>query len=180
MKKLIIITSLIFLQLFTTQFLSPLTAQEKPPVLNVYFSPNGGSLDAILNQLISAKKTIFIHAYEITSPKIEKEIVKAHRRDLKIEIIIDHTRSTSKDSMAIFLFKQGVSVLTDKKHPKSHNKVIIIDREFIITGSYNFTKAAEKNAENVIIIMDPKIAEIYIKNFKEHAEHSKPFTPKEK
>lgn len=180
MRKSLIITALILSQFLTITIPNQITAQETKPAWQVYFSPRGGATDAILNQLRSAKKTVLIHAYEITSPKIEKEIGEAHRRGLKIEIIIDNTRSTAKDSRAIFLYKQGVRVLTDRKHPKSHNKVIIIDGEIVITGSYNFTNAAEKNAENLIIIHDPKIAAIYIKNWNDHAEHSKPFAPNDK
>jgi len=43
----------------------------------------------------------------------------------------------------------------------------------VITGSFNFTKAAEeKNAENLLIIHSNKLAELYIKNWREHAQHS--------
>ena len=42
---------------------------------------------------------------------------------------------------------EGINVLIDSSHAIAHNKVIIIDRETVITGSFNFTKAAEeKNA----------------------------------
>ena len=48
-----------------------------------------------------------------------------------------------------------------------------IDGEIVITGSFNFTKAAEQNnAENLLIIYDKKLAERYIKNWKEHERHS--------
>jgi phosphatidylserine/phosphatidylglycerophosphate/cardiolipin synthase-like enzyme len=43
----------------------------------------------------------------------------------------------------------------------------------VITGSFNFTKAAEeKNAENLLVVRDRKLAERYIKNWEEHAGHS--------
>jgi phosphatidylserine/phosphatidylglycerophosphate/cardiolipin synthase-like enzyme len=50
---------------------------------------------------------------------------------------------------------------------------MIIDGEIVITGSFNFTKAAEeKNAENLLIIKDKDLAGKYIENWKNHAEHS--------
>jgi phosphatidylserine/phosphatidylglycerophosphate/cardiolipin synthase-like enzyme len=50
---------------------------------------------------------------------------------------------------------------------------MIIDRETVITGSFNFTKAArEKNAENLLVIHDKKLAEWYIKNWQQHERHS--------
>jgi phosphatidylserine/phosphatidylglycerophosphate/cardiolipin synthase-like enzyme len=43
-----------------------------------------------------------------------------------------------------------VPTMIDAQHAISHNKVMIIDGETVLTGSFNFTKAAqEKNAENV-------------------------------
>jgi phosphatidylserine/phosphatidylglycerophosphate/cardiolipin synthase-like enzyme len=59
----------------------------------------------------------------------------------------------------------------------AHNKIMIIDGETVITGSFNFTKAAEeKNAENLLVIRDKKLAEQYIKNWKEHERHSEVYT----
>ena len=51
----------------------------------------------------------------------------------------------------------------------------------MITGSFNFTKAAEeKNAENLLIIHDKKLAERYTKNWQEHAGHSEVYAGREK
>jgi phosphatidylserine/phosphatidylglycerophosphate/cardiolipin synthase-like enzyme len=53
---------------------------------------------------------------------------------------------------------------------------MIIDGETVITGSFNFTKAAqEKNAENVLIIRDQALAAQYTKNWRVHAQHSQPY-----
>ncbi len=49
----------------------------------------------------------------------------------------------------------------------------------MITGSFNFPKAAEeRNAENLLVIRDRKLAEIYIRNWKEHEGHSEAYTRK--
>jgi phosphatidylserine/phosphatidylglycerophosphate/cardiolipin synthase-like enzyme len=54
---------------------------------------------------------------------------------------------------------------------------VIIDGETAITGSFNFTKAAEENnAENLLVIHDKKLAERYIKNWQEHERHSEVYT----
>jgi phosphatidylserine/phosphatidylglycerophosphate/cardiolipin synthase-like enzyme len=58
----------------------------------------------------------------------------------------------------------------------AHNKVMVIDGETVITGSFNFTKAAEeKNAENLLIIRDRRLDELYAKNWLEHAQNSVPY-----
>ena len=53
---------------------------------------------------------------------------------------------------------------------------MIIDGETIITGSFNFTKAAqENNAENLLIIRDPALAVQYTQNWEAHRQHSQPY-----
>ena len=72
-----------------------------------------------------------------------------------------------------FFLDQGIPVRIDVVHAIAHNKIMIIDGENVITGSFNFTKAAEeKNAENLLVIHDKRSAERYIRNWKEHERHS--------
>jgi phosphatidylserine/phosphatidylglycerophosphate/cardiolipin synthase-like enzyme len=67
----------------------------------------------------------------------------------------------------------GITTYIDSRHAIAHNNIIIIDKETVITGSFNFTKAAEeKNAENLLIIRNKKLAEIYIDNWYKHKERS--------
>lgn len=55
-------------------------------------------------------------------------------------------------------------------------RLFIIDRAVMITGSFNFTKAAEeKNAENLLIISSKELANPYIENFQKHLEHSESY-----
>jgi phosphatidylserine/phosphatidylglycerophosphate/cardiolipin synthase-like enzyme len=56
---------------------------------------------------------------------------------------------------------------------------MIIDERVVITGSFNFTKSAEEsNAENLLIIRDAKVAEIYTGNWLAHLAHSRPYRGK--
>jgi phosphatidylserine/phosphatidylglycerophosphate/cardiolipin synthase-like enzyme len=156
-----------------------LFSQEKPLTWEVYFSPRGGATDAIVKELNLAKKTIMVQAYSFTSSRIAGAFLSAHKGGVKIEVILDKKQWTDKYSSATFLFNQGISVKIDSRHAKNHNKVMIIDEEIVITGSFNFTKAAEEgNAENLLIIRDRKLAEIYTKNFQEHFQHSEVYSPR--
>jgi phosphatidylserine/phosphatidylglycerophosphate/cardiolipin synthase-like enzyme len=67
----------------------------------------------------------------------------------------------------------GIPTHIDSAHAIAHNKIMIIDKETVITGSFNFTKAAEeKNAENLLIIKSKELAAIYIDNWYKHKQHS--------
>ena len=62
-------------------------------------------------------------------------------------------------------------------HAIAHNKVMIIDKAVLITGSFNFTKAAEeKNAENLLVLRSKELARTYIENWQRHKEHSVRYT----
>jgi phosphatidylserine/phosphatidylglycerophosphate/cardiolipin synthase-like enzyme len=66
--------------------------------------------------------------------------------------------------------------MIDAEHAIAHNEVMVIDNEFVITGSFNFTKAAqEKNAENLLIIRDQGLATQYTQNWETHRQHSQPY-----
>lgn len=150
-------------------------AQEKPTTCNweVYFSPHGGCTDAIILELDKAKSTVLVQAYTFTSAPIAKALLNSHKRGLKVEVILDKSQRTQKYSAATFLSNVGIPVKIDAQHAIAHNKVMIIDGETVITGSFNFTKAAEENnAENLLVIHDKKLAERYVENWKVHDQHS--------
>ena len=141
--------------------------------IQAYFSPNGGCTEAVVEALGQARTTVKVQAYSFTSAPIAKALLNANKRGLKIEVILDKSQRTQKYSSATFLYNQGIPVKIDAQHAIAHNKVTIIDGETVITGSFNFTKAAEENnAENLLVIRDKKLAERYTKNWQEHEGHS--------
>ena len=153
-----------------------LIGQETPPTWQVYFSPHGGCTDAIVKELNKAKSTVLVQAYSFTSAPIAKALLNAHKRGVKVEVILDKSQKTQKYSSATFLYNQGIAVKIDAQHAIAHNKVMIIDGETVITGYFNFTKAAEEsNAENLLVIKDEKFAERYIRNWQEHDRHSEAY-----
>ena len=140
----------------------------------VYFSPNGGCTDAIVAEIGKAKNEVLVQAYSFTSAPIADALVEAHMRGLNVEVILDKSQAEKKYSSADFVSYAGIATLIDRNHAIAHNKIILIDRQTIITGSFNFSKAAEeKNAENLLVIKGSKeLAGRYNENFQKHLEHS--------
>ena len=137
----------------------------------VCFPP--GCEQAIIQQIDGAKTEIKVQAYSFTSAPIAKALLNAHKRGLTVEIILDKSQRTQKYSSYTFFKNQGIPVFIDSAHAIAHNKIIIIDRVTVITGSFNFTKAAEeKNAENVLIIKSKDMAKLYLSNWAKHKDHS--------
>jgi phosphatidylserine/phosphatidylglycerophosphate/cardiolipin synthase-like enzyme len=92
--------------------------------------------------------------------------------------VLDKSNETQQYSAATFAVNVGIQTLIDDQHAIAHSKVMVIDSATVITGSFNFTKAAEeKNAENVLVIQDaPELVKAYEANVQAHAAHAHPYT----
>jgi len=141
--------------------------------IQVFFSPHGGCTEAVVKNLQSASNTVFVQAYSFTSAPIAKALVDAHKRGVNVTVILDKSQRTERYSEADFFLHADIPTFIDAKHNIAHNKIMVIDGHTIITGSFNFTKAAEaENAENLLVIDDPKLAARYAANWKAHLSHS--------
>ena len=157
------------------------SALAESPTIEVHFSPKGGCTDAIIGELAAAKSSVLVQAYSFTSAPIAKALIDANKRGVKVWVVLDKSQQTEKYSEADFFVHLGIPVRIDSKHAIAHNKVMVIDGGIVITGSFNFTKAAEEsNAENLLVIRDTALAGKYADNFKEHARHSETYQAKEK
>jgi len=95
---------------------------------------------------------------------------------MHIEAVLDKSQRSEKYSSADFVAHAGIPVYIDSKHKIAHNKIMIIDRNTLITGSFNFMKAEEKNAENLLILKGNKpFVDRYIENFEVHKGHSEEY-----
>lgn len=149
---------------------------DKLPAMEVLFSPKGGCTDAVVREIENAQSTILVQAYSFTSAPIAKALADAKARGVEVAAILDDSQRTEKYSSADFLLHSGIATGIDGRHAIAHNKVMILDNRTVITGSFNFTKAAEEsNAENLLIIRDTAIAELYARNWRLHAEHSEAY-----
>jgi len=151
------------------------TAQTK-----VYFSPKGGCTEAIVTELGKAKTSVFVASFTFTSAEIAKALIDAKKRGVRISVILDNSNETDKYSAATFLQNAGIPPPMDHKHAIFHNKFMVIDGATLITGSFNFAKAAEtSNAENLLVIPDAKLCGQYLVNWQEHSNHCERYERKE-
>ncbi len=150
----------------------------------VYFSPKGGAQEAIIREIDAAKVSIRMQAYNYSSEPIGAALLKANQRGVKITALLDDSNQTAQYTGATFLQNQGAQVFTDGKHKIAHSKIMILDGNTpngtIITGSFNFTKAAEEsNAENLLVIKDSlELVTAYNANFDAHMTHATPYERK--
>lgn len=148
----------------------------------VYFSPKGGCTQAIVGEVGKAKSTLLVQAYSFTSSPIARAVTEAQARGVKVQVILDESGNVGKDQKPLkysaikILIAAGVPTWIDTVHAIAHNKIMIIDGGTVLTGSFNFTKNAEEdNAENLLIIHDKPLAGKYTANWQKHLGHSKAY-----
>src|SRR5258708_39955391 len=81
--------------------------------IEVHFSPKGGCTEAVVANLDRAKSTVLVQAYSFTSAPIAKALVDAHKRGVKIEVILDKSNLTEKYSSADFVSHAGIVTYID-------------------------------------------------------------------
>ncbi len=156
------------------------TSGPPPPVdavqvLYVGFTPPQGVAQNIVKAIDQAQSEVLVQAYGFTHNAIAQAVVRAHRRGLTVHVMLDQ-KSESTNRYVIGLFQEaGVSMRMDGAHAIAHNKVIVIDAQVLVTGSFNFTNSAEtRNAENVLILRGDALAQAYRDNWRQHWAHARP------
>ena len=144
--------------------------------IRAYFTPGHTVETASTDEIDAAQNTIRVQAYSFTNPLIVQALADARLRGVDVIVVLDKSNRTQRSSVAELAQRAGIPTLIDDRHAIAHNKIMIIDDRIVITGSYNFSRAAEKsNAENLVIIESAPIARKYQQNWQKHHQHSKPF-----
>lgn len=153
--------------------------------IQVFFTPGDDAAGNIIKAIDNARQQVLVQAFSFTHPGIAKALIAAHKRGLDVRLIadLDQTRKIRRNQIAA-IAAAGVPVWLDGEHMGAHNKVMIIDAGSkniadvgVITGSYNFTNAAQhRNAENVLLIRGNRsLATAYERNWQRHLPHARPF-----
>ena len=131
-----------------------------------YFSPEGDTITPLLKAIQSAEKSIHFMAFSFTHDALGEAMRKQFKSGIEVQGVFE-ARQVDEYSEYESLKAAGLPVIKDKNKGAMHHKVIVIDAETVITGSYNFSKNAEKrNSENLLIIKgNREIAEAYLTEF---------------
>jgi phosphatidylserine/phosphatidylglycerophosphate/cardiolipin synthase-like enzyme len=168
----------------------PALAQDNPPPeVHTYFSPPVGGEPTlervILDAIAGARQSVRVQAYYFTSDPMATALINALQRNpnLVVEVIVYTANADNRGTEVPRLPRDGIAVWTDPAqpplglrpsppHPGANNKVLIIDGETTVTGSYDLTAGANDSAENLVVIKHWATAEAFTRNFSSHKAHS--------
>ncbi|MEY0016475.1 phospholipase D family protein [Providencia rettgeri] len=133
------------------------------------FSPEGSAQKAIINAIRSAKSELRLAAYSFTSRDIVKELVAAKKRGIDVKIVVDEKGNKSKHSISAMntVRLAKIPIRTNGRYAIMHDKFIVVDRQTVETGSFNYSDSANKrNSENAIVLYNlPEVAEVYLEHW---------------
>jgi phosphatidylserine/phosphatidylglycerophosphate/cardiolipin synthase-like enzyme len=140
--------------------------------IEVAFTPGDRIDRLIISEIDASRHDVTMQAYSFTDRSIARAMIRARQRGVQVQVVADREQARAlPQNVLADLAAGGVEVWLDGNFQAAHNKVIVIDadapRATTITGSYNFTIAAQRsNAENVIVLRDnPAVARAYRDNW---------------
>jgi phosphatidylserine/phosphatidylglycerophosphate/cardiolipin synthase-like enzyme len=146
------------------------------------FTPGDRIDNLIIAAIAAAKREVLVNAYSFTQRRISGALIAARKRGVSVQVIADSQQAaTLPQNVLLELVKGGVDVWLDSNYQAAHNKVVIVDADTAnattITGSYNFTVAAQwHNAENIVILRDnQEVARAYRDNWLRLKAHATPW-----
>lgn len=142
----------------------------------VCFTPGMACQQSVVNEISAAQESIKVQAYVLSNPDILAALVSAKQRNIDVKVILDKSQLVDHKeykAASTYLIDNKIPVWEDYKPPIAHNKILIIDDRILMTGSYNFSESANKNAENFLKISDGSLSRVYIKNFERRLKESR-------
>lgn len=131
------------------------------------FSPSPEATALIVRTIRGAREGIRVAAYSFTSQPVADALAAAYDKGVDVRVVADKSQAKDKRSVVGRLATHGIAVRINRKYAIMHNKFLVVDGRIVQTGSFNYTKSAERrNAENVMVIRNnPHLAGKYLQNW---------------
>jgi phosphatidylserine/phosphatidylglycerophosphate/cardiolipin synthase-like enzyme len=153
-------------------------------VIEYAFTPGADAAGLVVRTIRSARKAVYVQAFSFTHTQIAQALIDAHRRGVHVEVLADASQIDLIEHNVIpMLAAAGVPVFVDAEHVSAHDKVMVVDpeadRPALVTGSFNFTFAAQyRNGENLLVMRgNRELTRAYFENWKRHRVHSRAYAP---
>jgi phosphatidylserine/phosphatidylglycerophosphate/cardiolipin synthase-like enzyme len=139
--------------------------------LDNYFAPERELelINVIARTVASAEQEILFMAFSFTNEEIGEAMLGRADAGIPIRGIFEKSGADAKSSYYRPMKEAGlanVEVRVDGNSRLLHHKVIIVDRQTVIFGSFNFSASANRtNDENLLVVHDATFAQAFITEF---------------
>ncbi len=164
--------------------------------IELYFSPYDGTdaMDRLIRMIDGAQREIHFMIFAFTHDEMAAALVRAAKRGVVVRGIHDKTfiRGVSMEAPRLYNASRHLRGFLEVREDgneftsiegvsahggKLHTKTIIVDRQIVSTGSFNWSNnAVENNDENMVVIYSPRIAEQLLQQWNDIFAVSRPIT----
>ncbi len=131
-----------------------------------YFAPEDEVMDQVVSEVLSSNTSIHFMAFSFTNDPLGEAMRSMLEQGIDVSGIFETRGADTQYSECLPLLKSGADISLDGNPRTFHHKVIVIDGQTVILGSFNFSASAdEENDENLLIIHDPALAQAYEQEF---------------
>ncbi len=134
----------------------------------VYFSPDGGIRQRLVQAIGDSGRTIDLAIYNLTAFELAEALQAAQTRGVRVRILTDQENLQAGNATIGRLRRRGIPVraLGVPEQSLMHNKFAVFDGRLAATGSYNWTQSAEHaNYENLVVLDDPEVVAQFQREF---------------
>jgi phosphatidylserine/phosphatidylglycerophosphate/cardiolipin synthase-like enzyme len=124
------------------------------------FSPTDDVMDKLVKYVQGAKHSVHFIIFTYTHADLADAMIQRAKAGVDVQGVIEN-RGASQGAM-VPLFCAKLPVKVDGNKYTMHHKVIILDGDTVVTGSFNFTQSADNaNDDNIIVIHSAALAALY-------------------
>lgn len=140
--------------------------EAEPVDVEAWFSPGDAPLRGILKQLQQVRRSADLCVFTVTDDRISDGILSIASRGVQVRIISDNDKRHDLGSDVARFLDAGIEVALDATPAHMHHKFAIFDDVRLLTGSFNWTRAASSdNHENLLLTSDARLVGIYRSEF---------------
>jgi phosphatidylserine/phosphatidylglycerophosphate/cardiolipin synthase-like enzyme len=135
-------------------------------LLEYCFSPGADCASVVTKWIDRAKVSVHVLIYDFTLDRIGDAVVRAKNRGVDVRIVLEADNAKGSGSEYAYLKSSGVQIRLDTNPALMHDKIAIIDGLYVITGSFNWTNAANSNHnDNLVVLRDQTWAQAFEQQF---------------
>ncbi|WP_020469040.1 phospholipase D-like domain-containing protein [Zavarzinella formosa] len=137
-------------------------------VIENYFSTHDHIAEHVITETNKARQVIHFLAFSFTHDGIGKSMLGRAKAGVEVQGVFEKTQAAGghTEYEKFRAAGQPVQVYLDANPRNMHHKVIVVDGQTTVAGSFNFSESADKsNDENVVIIRSPSVAKLFEEEF---------------
>jgi len=158
----------------------PAAATVPGATVAVCFAPEEDCAAVAVGAIDRARHQILVSAYNLTTGSgIVEALVRARVRGVDVRLIADKRTPCERNDGIDVLAQAGTPIWIDHRVPIAHAKTMVIDGALTLMGSYNWTRNAARNSEDLNLVASDALAAAYAVQWGRRLAASAPFAGRE-